>query len=287
MKNLSRAVSHLSLVIVLLAAAPTIAHDQDGGVALALGDSVAFGYITKDGYAYVNPENFLGYPQYLGFMLHMDTVNAACPGEATTGFLSPTGADNGCDEFKANFPLHVSYHGAATQLAFATALLKHEHHKVRLVTLQLGANDGFLLEEACAGDPSCIAAGIPDLTAKVATNIGISIADLRATGYAGPIIVANYYSTDYTNPSATALVSYLNAAISGAAAVSGAAVADLFSAFKTAATAAGGKTCVAGLLNVDPANSNLPAATCDVHPSQSGQQLIARTIAATYLALRW
>jgi hypothetical protein len=41
---------------------------------------------------------------------------------------------------------------------------------------------------------------------------------------------------------------------------------------------AGGKTCMAGLLNANPANQF----TCDVHPSLSGQQLLARTVAQTY-----
>jgi lysophospholipase L1-like esterase len=40
------------------------------------------------------------------------------------------------------------------------------------------------------------------------------------------------------------------------------------------ATVAGGHTCAAGLLNASPANQYL----CDVHPSQSGQQLLASTV---------
>ena len=41
-----------------------------------------------------------------------------------------------------------------------------------------------------------------------------------------------------------------------------------------------GKTCNAGLLNVDPQHQDL----CDVHPSQSGQHLIAETIKQAYRA---
>ena len=48
---------------------------------LALGDSVPFGYITADGYAYVNSNNFVGYPDWAGGDLRLDTANAACPGE--------------------------------------------------------------------------------------------------------------------------------------------------------------------------------------------------------------
>lgn len=285
MKSLPRLAIGSFLVVAMLIAGTAVADDHE--ITLALGDSVAFGYITEDGYAYVNPDNFIGYPEHLSHLLHMDVVNAACPGEATGGFISPKGADNGCVPYKANFPLHVPYLGAPTQLAFATTLLHREHREVRLVTLQLGANDGFLLEASCNNDPTCIGAGVPALLAKVATNLGTIIADLRASGYAGPVILVNYYSTDYSDPNATALVSALNGAIAQAAAASGSPVADLFTAFKNAAAPAGGKTCVAGLLNVDPANSALPGATCDVHPSQSGQRLIARTVAARFEKSRW
>jgi lysophospholipase L1-like esterase len=53
-------------------------------------------------------------------------------------------------------------------------------------------------------------------------------------------------------------------------------VADLFTAFKSVAANAafGGKTCNTGLLNASVQNQLL----CDVHPSQSGHQLIAKTI---------
>lgn len=39
-------------------------------------------------------------------------------------------------------------------------------------------------------------------------------------------------------------------------------------------------TCRAGLLNASPQNQFL----CDVHPSQSGQQLLSDTVEATYQA---
>jgi hypothetical protein len=64
--------------------APAATHfSSDEGTVLALGDSVAFGYITRAGFQYVNPDNFIGYPQYVGLLRHKDTVDAACPGETT------------------------------------------------------------------------------------------------------------------------------------------------------------------------------------------------------------
>ena len=57
-------------------------------------------------------------------------------------------------------------------------------------------------------------------------------------------------------------------------------VADAFTAFLHAAAPAGGKTCRAGLLNASPQNQ----LTCDVHPSQSGQKLLAETVDDEYHA---
>lgn len=242
---------------------------------LALGDSVTFGYITAAGFEYQNPDNFIGFPTYVGDALGMTPTNASCPGETTAGFISTTGADNGCRPYKANFPLHAGYQG--TQLAFATAFL-NSHPNTKLVTVLLGANDGFILQRNCANDPACIAAGVPGLLATIGANLDTILGDVDAAHFNGKIVVVNYYSLDYADAAGTALTQALNQAIEGVAHAHGAIVADEFSAFRTASTAAGGHTCAAGLLNASPQNQF----TCDVHPSQAGQQLLGRTVAAAY-----
>jgi lysophospholipase L1-like esterase len=249
----------------------------EGGTILSLGDSAPFGYITRAGFQYVNPNNFLGYADYLGLLEHANTVNAACPGETTGSFLSSAAIDNGCQAYRAAAPLHVSY--GTTQLDFATSYLRR-HQNVQLVTLQLGANDGLLLVASCASAPNpalCVQLGVPAVFQSVVTNIGGILAALRATGYGGPIVLINYYSTDYSDANQTALTAVLNQAISVPAAAYGAIVVDVFSAFALAAStpAIGGKTCHAGLLNVNP----LDISKCDDHPAQSGHQLIAQTVA--------
>ncbi len=246
---------------------------------LALGDSVVFGYITQDGHAYVNPDNFVGYPDYVGRDLGVRTANASCPGETTSGFISPTGADNGCRPFKANFPLHAG--SASTQLDFATNFLSTHKH-TRLVTIGLGANDAFLLQNACGGDPTCIQNGLPAVLGTIYSNMNTILGNLHATGFRGVLMVVNYYSLDYTDPLQTGFTIAINQTLAAAAAANGAVVADAFSAFQAAATPAGGKTCVAGLLNANPQNQTL----CDVHPSQSGQRLLARIVESTYAQAR-
>jgi lysophospholipase L1-like esterase len=273
------------VVLIVCSVGSVAAEESEDARALALGDSVVFGYITHAGHEYVNASNFIGSPEYVGGMLELTVANAGCPGEATSSFLSSTGADHGCRPFRAAFPLHVAY--SSTQLAFATSFLLR-HRDVRLVTIGIGANDLFILQDACAADHNpqlCFEAGLPTLLATVASNMATILADLRATGFSGVIVIVNYYSLDYSDPAGTGLTELLNQAITAPANAYGAVVADVFTAFQTvvANPVLGGKTCNAGLLNVDPQKQSL----CDVHPSQSGQRLIAKTITQAYRRATW
>jgi len=267
-------VGGLSSLALLMTGSPPAAAN-DGQLYLALGDSVVFGYITQAGFEYGNPHNFVGYPDYAGQALRFTTTNASCPGEATGGFSSATGADNGCRGFRSFAPLHVSYTG--TQLAFATGFLS-AHPNTRLVTIGIGANDLFLLQKACGGDPTCITNGLPSALATISANMGAILGALRATNFHGVLMVVNYYSLDYSDAAGTGLTKLLNQAVTASAAANHAVVADVFDAFQSAASAAGGKTCNAGLLNASPQNQFV----CDVHPSQSGQQLLAQTVENAY-----
>ena len=252
---------------------------------LALGDSVVFGYIAQAGFEYGNPDNFVGYPGYAAQFLRLTSTNASCPGEATSGFLSPTGADNGCRDYRQAAPLHVTY--SSTQLLFAEGFLAR-HRNTRLVTIGIGANDVFILQGQCASSPNpqqCIGAGLPAVLATIAQNLESILFALRATGFRGVLMIVNYYSTDYSDPVGTGLTQLLNQAITEFAQANDAVVADVFTAFRMAASNpfAGGQICKAGLLNASPQNQ----LTCDVHPSQSGQKLIGQTVSSTFRAARW
>jgi lysophospholipase L1-like esterase len=205
--------------------------------------------------------------------LHLRAVNASCPGETTGSFISGTLPDNGCRSFRSTAPLHVAY--AGSQLAFATAFLT-SHPQTRLVTVGLGANDLRLLEAACSNDTGCIARGLPAVLAAVSSNMDTILRSVRATGFSGPLVVVNVYSPDYTDAVFTGALAELSQVLSTVASVHRAVVADTLSAFQKAASTsfAGGKTCMTGLLNVNPQNPYL----CDIHPSQSGQQLIADVV---------
>jgi len=279
--RLLRAISYVCLVAAACVGGTAAAKNRDA--ALVLGDSVAFAFIDSAGHEYINPDNFLGFADDIENTLGIGAVDAGCPGETTSSFLSPTGADNGCRAFRANFPLHVAYGG--TQLEFAEMYLER-HRDVRLVTITLGANDGFLLEAGCTSQPdpaACIRAGVPALLATAQGNMQTILADLRATGFGGAIVITNYYSLDYSDAAGTGLTALLNAALEAPAAAYGAVVADVFTAFKIVAAAPtfGGKTCNTGLLNASVHDQLL----CDVHPSQSGHRLIAQTITRAFRAI--
>jgi lysophospholipase L1-like esterase len=267
----------------ILLFASSVLFASDGASArpyLALGDSVSFGFITNAGFEYVNPENFVGFPDYVGQALKFSTNNAACPGETSGSFLSSAAPDDGCRFYRSQVPLHVSY--SSTQVDFAVAFLK-AHPNTRLVSVGVGANDVLLLQKQCAGDPTCIALGLPQVLAAVETNLATILGDLRATGFKGIIVVVNYYSVDYSDANQTAITAALNQVLATAASTQTATVvADVFTAFQTVAASAGGHTCNVGLLNASPQDQF----TCDIHPSQSGQKLIARIVEQTFGAAR-
>lgn len=270
----------MSLFLVALIALGSASAKEPAGTSpdyLGLGDSVPFGFISQAGFEYVNAQNFVGYPDWLAIGLGLNEANAACPGETTGSFLSTQAPDAGCRLYRQHAPLHVNYGSSQTQFAYAVNYLQQDGGSTALITLQLGSNDVLLLIQACNNDPQCIAQGLPGVLTTAGANMATILAGLRATGYSGAIVIVNYYSTDYTNQMITQITSELNQAITAPAPLFGADVADVFSAFQAASQQAGGRTCVAGLLNTKLGFNPL---ACDIHPSQSGQKLIAQVIAS-------
>lgn len=271
--------SHLASILLVLSSSTALraADDEIGPPYLALGDSISFGFIANAGFEYLNPDNFIGFPNYVGQKLELNTSNAACPGETSASFLSSSAPDNGCRFYRSRAPLHRAY--TSTQLDFAVSFLL-SHAGTKLVTIGLGADDVLLLRARCNNEPACIAQALPQVLAAVETNLLTILSDLRAAGFKGTIVVVNYYSIDYADANETAITAALNQALAAASTQAGVPVADVFTAFQAAARRAGGLTCNVGLLNASTQNQF----TCDVHPSQSGQQLIARTVVQAYVA---
>ncbi len=270
MRGIRRLLGCMSVLVVWSLAAVPAGASNEGHSYLALGDSVAFG--TNPLLDARDASNFTGYPEIVAQTLNIEDVNAACPGEASGGFISSTGLDNVCRPYRAAFPLHVAYTG--TQLDFATSYLRN-NPRTRLVTLNLGANDIFRLQKNCNFVPACIAANLRTFLANLDTNLRTIFAALRATGYSGLIVALTYYALDYNDTAGAVL---LNNPMVDAASHFGVLIASGFEAWKPVAVAAGGSSCAAGLL------IPLPKGGCDVHPTPKGRDLLATAIVGTIAA---
>lgn len=258
---------------------PARAHPQNGhghsahtGTGyLALGDSVPFGFResanlpTPD---YSKPTTFVGFPEDVAADERLRVTNAACPGETTTSFITGTPPSNGCEGgYRDVFPLHVSYTGS--QLDFAVRFLR-QHPDTRLVSLMIGANDGFRCQNTTADH--CVNE-LPAVLKQVGANVATILGRIRHDAhYRGEIVLVNYYSLDYSDATQTGLSSKLNETLDTAAAPYHVQVADGFGALRTAAAQAGGDSCKTGLL------TTLTTGGCGVHPSVAGQQLLAGAV---------
>lgn len=268
---MKRVVRLLALLVPLALASgvtPAFANDEEGY--LALGDSVAFGF-SPIVFA-SNPTNiaaYVGYPEVLG----EEVVNASCPGETSGSFINGP-PDNGCAGFRSVAPLHVSYQG--TQLAFAAGFLQ-THPSTQLVTIDIGANDLFILLRSCqtaASPAACVQSGLPGLLSALAGNLATIYGALRQAGFRGTLVVVTYYVLNFADANSVALLSAINSVDAAVTTQFGGRVADGFGAFQREAAQSGGDSCAAGLL------IKLPTGGCDIHPSMAGQELLAEAIDA-------
>jgi lysophospholipase L1-like esterase len=253
---------------------------------LALGESITFGYVAHPspapggGDPYRNPEDFTGYPSFVGDALEMTTTNASCPGETSSSFISGSGPDAGCQSYRAAFPLHVAYAGES-QLEFAKAFVNGHRLSTQLVTIQLGGNDGLLVIEHCGGiaKTSCIDPQVGPTVTTLTSNLTTIVQALRDAGYNDTIVLVNLYALNYADAYQTQLVGKINAAIASVATADHLQLADVYTAFQRAAGRVGGNTCDTGLLGAGSSDLG----PCDVHPALAGQHLLATTVEAAAL----
>jgi lysophospholipase L1-like esterase len=268
---------------------------------LALGDSVAFGYNPVD--AVIDPKNdsaFTGYPELvteLGPLSPYPVSNPACPGETSGSFITYGAPDNGCQAWRAaDDAMHVTYSSnTETQLEFALAFLA-ANKRTATVSLGIGANDLLLVLSECearfpTSDPNyatdvtnCELALVPGAIEVAASNIAHIATAIREGGYAGQLVLVTYYALEYSNPSDATYQSVVGLDEAMVAVAQGypqlhLSIARGFSAFEAVADlAGGGNSCTAGLLY------KLPDGTCDIHPSELGQAVLAAAVAAAVSA---
>ena len=276
------AVAALGLVAGLMSALPASATPATGpaanGTYLALGDSVAFGYVPPEAVPppnYQDAHSFVGYPEDVAQALRIRVSNASCPGETTDSMLVTGVVSNGCENslgsstgYRTQFPLHVQYDG--TQMEYALKYLAVHRH-TRLVTIDIGANDVFLCQETTM-DGCTSTAEIQTVLQEIQTNLTAIYAQIRDVAhYRGLLVALTYYSLSYA-PGQVAGAELLDSAIASVTEKFGGEVADGFVAFEGPSLAAGGSPCAAGLL------IKLPDGTCNIHPSPAGHLLLARAI---------
>lgn len=259
--------------------APIAPSVTPGSRYLALGDSVTFGYQEPQVVPapnYRDAASFAAYPELLGRELHLNVVNAACPGETTASLISPKAPSNGCENipgkphagYRRAYPLHVHYEGS--QLAFALHYLR-THRDVTLVSLMIGANDAFLCLETTKHGCTT-AAERAALKHRLTRNIHHILRAIRHTAhYGGQLAIVNYYPP---SPAYTITSRALNVIIDAAARPYHVEVARGFAEFARADRHFGGNACTAGLVT----QLGKPG-VCGIHPSYAGQSLLAQALA--------
>lgn len=242
---------------------------------LAIGDSVAFGYSPL--LDHTSAGNFIGYPDTAAAALKENLTNASCPGETSSHFIDLAASDFGCGPYRSVYPLHATYSG--TQLAFTDAFLQ-SHPQTLVVSINIGANDLFVLENGCGGaatlaEINCILSGLPGMLATLSANLDTIYGHIRnVDSYQHKLVGLTYYSLNYSDSVGTSVIAEVNQVIADRTLAWGGVVADGFGAFQGAAATFDGDTCASGLRIVLPS----PPMTCDVHPTPAGRDLLAQAI---------
>jgi lysophospholipase L1-like esterase len=255
---------------------------------LALGDSISFGYRESNSIPapnYSKPKTFVGFPEDVAANLGLNLTNAACPGETSISLINAKAQSNGCENhfvkgsppqpggYRTLHPLHVKYASATeSQLTFAERSLR-AHPNTRLVSLMIGANDGFICQQKYSD--GCLSE-FGALQKTITANATKIFKGLRNTArYTGQIVLVTYYSTNYANSIDNIESQGLNSALEAAAKPFHVEIADGYGQFRVAARQAKGDTCAGGLLT---ALSGSAAGTCGVHPSTAGAALLAQAV---------
>ena len=214
----------VGVAAVLMPAVPASAGSVTGpaanGTYLALGDSVAFGYVPPEAVPapnYRSAHSFAGYPEDVAQALRVRVWNASCPGETTDSMLVAGVVSNGCENspgsptgYRTLYPLHVQYQG--TQMDYALKYLAVHQH-TQLVTIDIGANDVFLCQETTA-DHCTNPAELQAVLTEIATNLTKIYTQIRdVANYQGPLVALAYYSLSYSDPAQVASAQLLNSVI--------------------------------------------------------------------------
>jgi lysophospholipase L1-like esterase len=167
-------------------------------------------------------------------------------------------------------------------MAFALSQLR-TNKKIDLVTLNIGANDVLLvlpLLLQCGADAVCANNVLSPVLNTYATNLGQILGGIRAE-YQGTLVLMTYYSPNPLLDGVTAALNgvmiHVATQVSATQGVAPITIVDGFAAYQNASAPFQGDACQAGLLILLPP-SPYDLSACDVHPSASGRELLARLV---------
>lgn len=278
----------MTVIVATLPLTAASASDDDRGVYLALGDSVAAGTqnpepFTDDGYADVL---FQRTKDDLGLT---ELVNLSCPGDDTYEFRSgDDGPDGGSLCYGAGAPFN---YGAPSQLDAAVAYLGANPGEVELITLTIGANDLFRCGPAPT--PECVTGAVNGVVA----NLAAIVPTLQEAAPGVPIVAMNYYNPNLAHwltpgseefaARSNQLVIASNEALEAIYATFDVPVADVESAFRTTDDRAQdvprnvGEICKYTGMCARVEGSLQVRADHDIHPNDLGHRRIARAFIDT------
>lgn len=275
---------------VAVAATPS----SGGPYYLALGDSLAAGYQPTFGTTPPSPP-FSGYPggyaRDLAAFTHDTLVDLGCPGETTATFDTTAVLKECQDAYQSSF-------GVSNQEAAALAFLEAHPHQVRLVTVDLGADDVLgCISSSGSINLSCAEQGLGKVAAQLPGELAAVHRALRTYDPGAQMLTMSYYDPALAEVllgrygsafESLVATSILNGEVLVAANGSGIRVADVAGAFHTyqffpfesitlpTGTKASVPADVATVCRWTYACSIPP----DVHPNNAGYAAIAKAFEA-------
>ena len=172
------------------------------------------------------------------------------------------------------FPLHDAYDSGTSQLQDAIAFLQANQGKVVADHAETSAPNDILRQIGLCGGLSnpavlgCLAAAAPALFNTIATNVGSTLAQLRAAAPDAKIVLVGVYNPYAVVPgfgASNGLATQLNSILANVAANGTAEFANPFPVFNASAAT----VC---------ANTLMCTASPDIHASDAGYQAIADLI---------
>jgi lysophospholipase L1-like esterase len=286
------------LAISVVGISPASAEVDDGGIYLALGDSLPAGTqqpepFTENGYVdalFKDLRDGHGFDRL---------VNLSCPGEDTVEMRFGIG---GASLFGSLCygPFPPFPPGGTSQLDVAVDYLLTHPGEVELISITIGAND--ILSCNPTDPPPVLNACLAAQLGQIGTNLPAIVGTLQAAAPGIPIVAMNYYNPNLafwvTGPAgqelaaqSLLLTSIFNATLESVYGAFGVPVADVATAFKTFQT--NGAQVPANVRTIclytgmcekegpayvlsdyDPVT---PGPQTDIHPSNKGHKKIAST----------